>query len=106
MLTLGMAGMGGMVANVVVSNWFVRRRGQAIAITAMGTSVAAIIVPSLAAQMIDLFGQLFGDYPFEAYGAVVVNDPKAVDGAMETQTLSLFEPALVTGDRLRELVRG
>ena len=55
-LTLGMAGMGGMVANVVVSNWFVRRRGQAIAITAMGTSVAAIIVPSLAAQMIDLFG--------------------------------------------------
>jgi MFS family permease len=55
-LTLGMAGMGGMVANVVVSNWFVRRRGRAIAITAMGTSFAAIIVPSLAAQMIDAFG--------------------------------------------------
>ena len=55
-LTLGMAGMGGMVANVVVSNWFVRRRGRAIAITAMGTSVAAIIIPSLAAQMIDAFG--------------------------------------------------
>lgn len=55
-LTLGMAGMGGMVANVVVSNWFIRRRGRAIAITAMGTSFAAIIVPSLAAQMIDAFG--------------------------------------------------
>ena len=55
-LTLGMAGMGGMVANVVVSNWFIRRRGRAIAITAMGTSVAAIIVPSLAALMIEAFG--------------------------------------------------
>jgi MFS family permease len=45
-----------MVANVVVSNWFIRRRGRAIAITAMGTSLAAIIVPSLAARMIDAFG--------------------------------------------------
>ncbi len=55
-LTIGMAGMGPTVANVVVSNWFVRRRGRAIAITAMGTSLAAIIVPSLAARLIELIG--------------------------------------------------
>lgn len=55
-LTVGMAGMGPAVANVVVSNWFVRRRGRAIAITAMGTSVAAIIVPSLAARLIEVIG--------------------------------------------------
>lgn len=55
-LTVGMACMGPMVANVVVSNWFVRRRGRAIALTAMGTSVAAMIVPSVTARMIEAFG--------------------------------------------------
>lgn len=53
-------------------------------------------------EMMELFGRLFGPYPFENYGVVVVNDPKAVAGAMETQTLSLFEPATVTGDRAYE----
>ena len=53
-------------------------------------------------EMIEFFSGLFGPYPFENYGVVVVNDPGAVSGAMETQTLSLFEPALVTGDRANE----
>lgn len=53
-------------------------------------------------EMMEFFGQLFGPYPFENYGVIVVNDPKAVSGAMETQTLSLFEPAMVTGDRANE----
>lgn len=55
-ITLGMATMGSMVLNVAVSNWFIRYRGRAIAITAMGTSVAAVILPSLAARMIEGFG--------------------------------------------------
>jgi len=53
-------------------------------------------------EMMGLFNRLFGDYPYENYGVIVVNDPKAVSGAMETQTLSLFEPAMVTGDRANE----
>jgi sugar phosphate permease len=55
-ITLGMVGMGAMVVNVAVSNWFVRYRGRAIAITAMGTSVAAVILPSLVTRIIDDFG--------------------------------------------------
>lgn len=53
-------------------------------------------------EMIEVFSKLFGPYPFETYGVVVVNDPKAVSGAMEMQTMSLFEPAMVTGDRANE----
>jgi sugar phosphate permease len=56
LLTLGMAMMGSMVLNVAVSNWFIRYRGRAIAITAMGNSVAAMILPTLAARLIDGFG--------------------------------------------------
>ena len=53
-------------------------------------------------EMLEFFGNLFGAYPYEAYGVIVVNDPKAVSGAMETQTLSLFDPSMVTGDRTNE----
>ena len=55
-LTLGMGTMGGMVLNVVVSNWFIRRRGRAIAITAMGASFGAILVPPLMTWLIDAAG--------------------------------------------------
>lgn len=50
-------------------------------------------------EMIGLFNRLFGPYPFQAYGVVVVDDRNSVQGAMETQTLSLFEPGFITGDR-------
>ncbi|MGB3737110.1 MAG: M1 family metallopeptidase [Ilumatobacter sp.] len=39
-------------------------------------------------EMIDAFEELFGPYPFEVYGSVVVND--SFGGALETQTLSIF----------------
>lgn len=55
-ITLGMVGMGAMVVNVAVSNWFIRYRGRAIAITAMGNSVAALILPSLINRLIEEFG--------------------------------------------------
>jgi aminopeptidase N len=38
--------------------------------------------------MITEFEDLFGEYPFEAYGAAVVDEPLGL--ALETQTLSLF----------------
>jgi aminopeptidase N len=38
--------------------------------------------------MIDFYSQIFGDYPFELYGAVVVN--AETGAALETQTLSIF----------------
>ena len=38
--------------------------------------------------MIDVYDDLFGPYPFVAYGAVVVDEPLGY--ALETQTLSIF----------------
>jgi aminopeptidase N len=38
-------------------------------------------------EMIEFFTEIFGPYPFDAYGIVVVDD---FPGALETQTLSLF----------------
>ncbi|MFN8639294.1 MAG: MFS transporter [Dehalococcoidia bacterium] len=54
--TVGQALMGALVVNIALSNWFIHRRGRAIAIAAMGNSVAAFFVPSLAAGLIDSVG--------------------------------------------------
>jgi aminopeptidase N len=40
------------------------------------------------AEMVDVFDDSFGPYPFVAYGAVVVDEPLGF--ALETQTLSIF----------------
>jgi aminopeptidase N len=52
-------------------------------------------------EMIELYNELFGPYPFEAYGVVVVGD---VPFALETQTLSVFGTGAVTGERMAEEV--
>ncbi len=46
-------------------------------------------------EMIAFFSELFGPYPFEAYGAVVVDTE--LPFALETQTLSLFGRNWLTG---------
>ncbi|HEX2906488.1 MAG TPA: M1 family metallopeptidase [Phototrophicaceae bacterium] len=42
------------------------------------------------AEMVEFFSDWFGPYPFESYGALVVEAP--IDFALETQTLSVFDP--------------
>ena len=39
--------------------------------------------------MISYYAELFGDYPFDRYGALVIDDP-GLAAALETQTLSTF----------------
>ncbi|TAK73344.1 MAG: MFS transporter [Dehalococcoidia bacterium] len=56
LVAVGSIGMGNLVVNVALSNWFVRRRGRAIAIGVMGTSVAALVLPTVADRMIDEWG--------------------------------------------------
>jgi len=51
-------------------------------------------------EMIDFFSEVFGPYPFEAYGAVIADFP----AALETQTLSLFGYQHVSGTRESENV--
>lgn len=56
LVAVGSIGMGNLVVNVALSNWFVRKRGRAIAIGVMGTSVAALLLPTVADRMIDAWG--------------------------------------------------
>jgi OFA family oxalate/formate antiporter-like MFS transporter len=56
LFTVGQLGMGSLVINVAISNWFVRKRGRAIAIGAMGTSVAAMTLPIWSERLIADYG--------------------------------------------------
>ena len=46
--------------------------------------------------MVDRFSSLFGPYPFEVYGVLVV--PDRLGFAIENQTLSLFDASSLVGD--------
>ncbi len=45
-------------------------------------------------EMIAFFSERFGPYPFDSYGALVIDDPR-MSFALETQTLSLFGTGIV-----------
>ena len=47
-------------------------------------------------DMLQLFASDFGPYPFDIYGALVVNERTQL--ALETQTLSLFDSSQINGD--------
>lgn len=52
------------------------------------------------APMLDFYSGLFGPYPFDRYGAVIIDDPD-LGAALETQTLSTFGlPTLGLGEEL------
>ena len=53
------------------------------------------------AEMIKLFSDLFGPYPFEAYGAATIGDAPF---ALETQTLSIFGEGVISGQRDSERI--
>ncbi len=57
-ITMGISlGFVGVLPNVVlVSNWFVRRRGTALGILLTGTSIGGVVIPPLATPLIDGFG--------------------------------------------------
>jgi MFS family permease len=56
LVTLGDAMMGYMVINVVISQWFVRRRGRALAFSSMGVGFAKVCMPIIAASLLVAFG--------------------------------------------------
>ncbi len=53
------------------------------------------------AEMVAFYNELFGPYPFEAYGVAIVGPSS---WALETQTISVFGRNLVRGDRSTESV--
>ena len=56
LLAIGFTLMGYLVTNTALSNWFVRRRGRAIAIASMGTHVGNIIMAPLVVWIIVVHG--------------------------------------------------
>lgn len=55
-LTMGAAMIGNLVVNVTLSKWFVQQRGRAVALAAMGVSMAGISLPPLATWLIESMG--------------------------------------------------
>lgn len=55
-LSVGAALIGNLVVNVTLSKWFVSLRGRAIAIAAMGVSLAGVVLTPAVTVSIDLFG--------------------------------------------------
>ncbi|MDP2142385.1 MAG: MFS transporter [Gammaproteobacteria bacterium] len=55
-LTIGAAMIGNLVVNVTLGKWFVRQRGRAVAVAAMGVSLGGIVLPPLATWLVDLLG--------------------------------------------------
>lgn len=53
---LGNGAMNGIVANTVVTNWFVRRRGRALGLATAGMSVSGVTLPYLAMLILESLG--------------------------------------------------
>jgi sugar phosphate permease len=67
---LGMAGS--LVVNVALSKWFVRYRGRAIGIAAIGFSLAGVVVPNALTPVVDEFGWAAGWRVLAVVTAVLV----------------------------------
>lgn len=68
------------------------------------SDLVATATPVLAPQadMMDAFEQLFGPYPYEEYGAAVIEN--GFGGALETQTLSIFGADIIEATFIAEAV--
>jgi len=51
LVTVGDTLMGSLVVNVIISRWFIRKRGRAIAIANLGTGIAKVSMPLFAASL-------------------------------------------------------
>ncbi|MBI4297127.1 MAG: MFS transporter [Chloroflexi bacterium] len=53
-MPLGSVGLGGVMATLVVPNWFVKKRGRVLAFTVMGQSLGAIVAPPLLTYLLSI----------------------------------------------------
>jgi MFS family permease len=49
---IGMIGFGGLVTNTVIAKWFIRKRGRAMGVAAMGVSISGLVFVPLAHHII------------------------------------------------------
>ena len=80
-VSLGLAMYGHLPVTVLLCNWFVERRGTAIAVAAMGMSAAGLFVPPLSAWLVRSFGWRDA-VALLATGAAVVAFPAIAGGVV------------------------
>ena len=56
---IGMVGFGGLVTNAILSKWFVKKRGRAIGIAAIGISTSGVVFIQVAHNLIAAYGWRF-----------------------------------------------
>jgi MFS family permease len=56
LIGVGAAMMGGLASSTLVANWFVRRRGMALAIATMGISFSGMVMAPVTTQMVSAYG--------------------------------------------------
>ncbi|MBI2863350.1 MAG: MFS transporter [Chloroflexi bacterium] len=55
-ISVGYACAAGLTVNVAISNWFIRKRGKAVAIAVMGSSFAGTVLPTVGTYLIVTLG--------------------------------------------------
>ncbi|MBT5775473.1 MAG: MFS transporter [Dehalococcoidia bacterium] len=60
LFTVGAAMVGNLVVNVTLSKWWVERRGRMIGISAMGVSMAGVVLPLILTPVVDEYGWRVG----------------------------------------------
>ncbi|MGI8553228.1 MAG: MFS transporter, partial [Dehalococcoidia bacterium] len=70
-LTVGASLVGGLVVNVMLSKWFVEKRGRVVGTAAMGVSFAGIVLPWLMTFVVDAWGWRTG-WRVLALGAILL----------------------------------
>jgi len=105
--TLGLVLIGGLVVNVTVAKWFVEKRGWAISIASLGTSLGSIVVPPTMVWVVDQFGWREGWIAL-GIGAWVLVLPAALMMRRQPEDHGLLPDGAVEGDErsAAALVRG
>jgi MFS family permease len=77
-ISIAFASMGYLVTSVAISNWFVRKRGRALALAGMGSSVMSTILPPVAVLAMAQWGWRPLWIAFGAFTLVSVTIPAAI----------------------------
>ena len=78
LMAAGFALTGMLVTNTAVSNWFIRRRGRAIATTGMGTNTGMLIIAPVTVGIIAVWGWQTAWLFFAVLAWIVVVIPSAI----------------------------
>ena len=77
-MAFGFALTGMLVTNTAVSNWFIRRRGRAIATAGMGTNTGMLIIAPVTVGIIEIWGWQAAWLFFAVLAWIVVVIPSAI----------------------------